>query len=322
MIQLKKKYANLIAVTGLVALLGITSFNQPFKHAEASLSRPSTYHYFYAPIDNPSPAPDHWRLADWNGTSSPNSNNDTRYTRTVDGSYYNYSLTVNNSTDSFLPEGLEITMNFNRSNTSWTQVSGTSLYNPTDYNKIGSDSTVGTISNKVNLRFLNNTNKNFKLFVDLSSSASGIFSTISYSNDIYYNDYETTNFNVVYLPSFSDVNVYFTLGSASRYFDAWYLQDLGVSSAYTEGYDQGETDGYDTGYDTGYDLGFDEGEVVGNNTADSSVLIDAVETVVGISINFILMIMTLSIFDISLMNIFLALIAVLGVIWILKALRG
>jgi hypothetical protein len=105
--------------------------------------------------------------------------------------------------------------------------------------------------------------------------------------------------------SFSTFNLFTDSTSGMRYLDAWYLQDLGVSAAY----EQGIEDGYDDAYQDGY-----------NNSV--SPLWDGLEVFLGVSINFILFIMTLSIFDISLLNIGIVLLSVLGVVWVLKALRG
>jgi hypothetical protein len=119
------------------------------------------------------------------------------------------------------------------------------------------------------------------------------------ANDVYTS---TSYLNSYFLPSYTSISLNNRSISSQSYFDAWYLQDLGVSTA--------------------YEAGVDDGITQGEQSADSTVLLDAVETVVGIGVNFLLMIMTFSIFDISLLNIALVLIAVIGIVWILKALRG
>jgi len=206
------------------------------KPVAASLTPPTTYDYSYT----------------WNATATEQYFNVNGvdsiplYTRTADGAYYNYTTTFN------VIDGLSVTQTFNRSNTIW-QASGTS-WKP-DEDKIGSDGTVGTITNKVYFRFNNQTNKEYKLFLDFSSG--NRYNTLyEYSiNGITYNDNnlfyalaDALFIASIYIPSYSDVIFRQSQSQANaRYFDAWYLQDLGVSAAYQAGLDA-ETNGILTDY--------------------------------------------------------------------------
>jgi hypothetical protein len=303
--KIKNKIFTLLSVFTLVGL----THSLTLKDLNASLTAPADYDYFFRPIDNPSPAVDFWRLGDWNGTISPNGSNDLRFTRTPDSIYFNYSLTTNYSTHSFLPDGLEIIMTFNRSNTSWTQVSGTSLYNPTDYNKIGSDNTVGTLSSKLYLEFDNQTNKNYMLFIDLSSTNNSLNNSgfqIRY-DDIYIIESSTTlimfSFGLylnLYLPAYTNIKYNTTSISQERYFDAWYLQDLGVSDA--------------------YDAGYDAGSINANENAD--LLVTGFTAMVGILVNFVLMIVNLEVLGVSILGIFSIILLFTTIVWVLKLIRG
>jgi hypothetical protein len=396
------KSKQILTLLGVGLITALTT-SPTILQTQASLTAPTSYDYFFRPIDNPSPAPDFWRLGDWNGTSSPNGTNDVRFTRTADLTYFNYTTTRNNSTGSWLPNGLEITMTFNRSNTSWTQVSGTSFYNPTDYNKIGSDASVGNVTKQI-LRFNNQTNKNYNLYHDGSTTANlngaeavNLVYTIdgnpvvtSFSSGAIY--YLTSSImNRFYIPSYSDV-ILSIPSSQTRYFDAWYLDDLGVSASWTagqtdgyddgyldgevagyaegyaDGYDEGYDDGYDQGlidgYTDGYDVGYNEGEDdgywegfssgradgydegyddglsdgydegyevglelgleqgYGNGQDDADLLITGFTAMVGILVNFVLMIVNLEVLGVSILGIFSIVILFTGIVWVLKLIRG
>ncbi len=172
------------------------------------------------------------------------------YTRTPDGVYYNYTSTYN------VIDGLNVTQTFNRSNTTW-QASGT-FYKP-DENRIGSSGAVGSISNKVYLKFDNQTNKDYYLNLDLSSTATSwtefrVVETVD-SNTYIVGGWGTLNefpiagytFTKYVVKAYSIVELFTTSVAQPRYFDAWYLKDLGISDAYQAGLDA-ETDGILTDY--------------------------------------------------------------------------
>jgi hypothetical protein len=178
----------------------------------------------------------------WNW-SNPGSNLPT-YTRTTDGAYYNYT----NTTDF---GGLQITQTFNRSNTGWQAYLGGPNYLPYLTNSIGSNSTVGSIANKIYLKFDNQTNKDYYLYVDIASSVVLNYQIIVNGN-MYISNRESNIFTLsndnylvpIYIPSYSFVEFKnFGSTSGTLYLDAFYLQDLGESDAYANGF----TDGYNDG---------------------------------------------------------------------------
>jgi hypothetical protein len=121
------------------------------------------------------------------------------------------------------------------------------------------------------------------------------------------------NLNRIYLPSFTEVRLVIW-SEYAEYFDAWYLLNLGVNPAYAEGYE----DGYDFAVDgEAYDQGYQDG--LRNNP---NILLNGFQAMVGILVNFALMILNLNVFGVSLLNIFGILALFVGLIWILKIVRG
>jgi hypothetical protein len=209
------------------------------KPVSASLTPPASYDYSYT----------------WNATASEQYLNVNGvdsiplYTRTADGIYWNYTSTFN------VIDGLTVTQTFNRSNTAW-QASGIQ-WKP-DENRIGSDGNVGSLENKSYFKFNNQTFKDYYLYYDNSSIGSGNFRDFQYtissnssvnivnnSSNAWFN--VPSNFQRLFLPSYSYIEFRSLITSVSIYFDAWYLQDLGLSQAYQEGLDA-ETDGILTDY--------------------------------------------------------------------------
>jgi hypothetical protein len=296
---------------GVITLSYISTLGQiqPIQ-IQAALTAPASYDYSYQYNST---------LGFFNYTSS-NGTSPTSiplFTRTVDGVYYNYSHTFSNSnshsnTSNYnLPQGLDITMTFNRSNTSWTDGSPTYTgYYSTD-TKIGSDATVGTVINKVYLQFDNQTNKDYVLYLDLSSSPTGVGYQY-YINSIIASAAQSIDLgaqNTYFIPAYSTVLLRSFSTSSARYFDAWYLKDLGQSAAYNAGVDAGEITGFDNGYAAG----------LGNNP---NILLNGFQAMVGILVNFFLMILNLEVFGVSLMSMFAILAFFVGLIWFLKILRG
>jgi len=302
-----KSWLSVIAITGVMGVpLLIPS--APVLPVDASLTAPASYDYGY--IWNSSGSHQYYVSA--NG-ASPTSI--ALFTRTADGVYYNYSHTFSNSgshsnTANYdLPEGLDITMTFNRSNTSWTDSSPTYTgYYPTE-NKIGADNTVGTVT-KIDLTFDNQTSKDYKLMLDYSSSGATVFLTYSFNGENYGTSisYAHTSLINFIIPAYSVFNIFRTT-SSTFYFDAWYLKDLGVSESYTQG--------NDAGYDTGYDFGYDDG--LSNNP---NVLITGFESLIGMFVNFVFIIFSLEIFGVSILSIAGILFGIVAVVWILKTIRG
>jgi hypothetical protein len=244
------KVAILMGVAGLV--YGTSS--NAFYNVDAALTSPTTWTYGF----NYRAASDLFELRNFNRSNYgwPG------FVRLADGAYYDYEWSSvtghfddgDSSNDAYdppqdiLPDGLEVEMIFNRSNSTWFTGGGnnTGFYFADD-TKIGSDNTVGSIDNKVYLNYNNQTNKDYRLWLDLSSGATTSFQyrvdSNGYGNTelFIYNDAST--YTTLWVSAYTEVNITYGTTSGIRYLDAWYLQDLGVSSSYDEGYDEG----YDAG---------------------------------------------------------------------------
>jgi hypothetical protein len=303
---MKTNYKSVLSTFAIACAVGVPlSFTTAHElPVQAALTAPAGWELKYTNESFPG-----YKISNGTTTTTP------LYTRTADSTYYNYTTTWDNGDSSIIPNGLSITMTFNRSNTTWYDASSGN-YVPND-TKIGSASNyVGSaFNNRIQLTLNNQTNKNYVFWLDLSSSSTDYYFDLLYDNSNYY-FYDTdvlfskNTLKKIYLPSYTDLQLNsLAAGSVAMYLDAWYLDDLGVSDSYNNGYDDGVIDGYDDGYQDAY-----------NDSAYP--LIDAVETVFGIFANFVLMIMSLQIFDISLLNIGVILIAILGLVWVLKAIRG
>jgi hypothetical protein len=277
------KIYKLLALLGVGLITALTT-SPTLKDLNAALTAPASWTFKYTNQDFPG-----YKIRSTTAVISTPA-----YTRTTDGAYYNYTNT------STITTGLTVQHTFNRSNTSWYDNAGTWI--PSD-TKIGSNSSVGSISNKVYINFDNQTNKDYYIYVDFSSTGTSYFvrSTTNGYNE--YNNASTLNHNSfarVYMPSYSQVAYIADTISTLLYFDAWYLLDLGVSDA------------YDAGVDAGYILGQD----------DADLLVTGFQAMVGILVNFILMIANLEVFGISLTGILAIVILFAGVVWTLKLIRG
>ena len=221
----------------LVAMLSVgtalTTMGK-LKPLAASLTPPATYKYSYT----------------WNATASEQYLNVNGvdsiplYTRTADGVYYNYTSTFD------VIDGLSITQTFKRSNTLW-ESSGTS-YKP-NQDRIGSYNDVGN-ANKLYFQISNSTSIDYKLYFDTSSSGQALVIFLSYYDDIPFgrdnvgqlvilNNY----LSMLLIPSYSMFEIDSQSTALAVMFDAWYLQDLGISDAYQAGLDA-QTDGILTDY--------------------------------------------------------------------------
>jgi hypothetical protein len=281
-----KKY-KLLALLGVGLITALTT-SSTLKDLNAALTAPASWTFKYTNQDFPG-----YKLRSTTGVISTPA-----YTRTADGAYYNYTNTSTITTD------LQITQTFNRSNSTWYDNAGTWIPNDT---KIGSDTSVGTISNKLYLKIDNLTTKDYKFYLDVSSTSS---TTNNINYDIKYdtNSYGTTTLdflrasemNTFYLPAFTELYIEALSTSTMVYLDAWYLQDLGVSASYVAGVDAGYIQGQD----------------------DADLLVTGFQAMVGILVNFALMIANLEVFGISLMGIFAIVVLFAGIVWTLKLIRG
>jgi hypothetical protein len=303
-------YIKKISTLAGVGVISILSTFQSFTNVDAALTTPSNYDIAYTSVGGA-----------FIMTAPGYTINSTYplFTRTSDSTYFNYTHNFSsgqhtNTSNFDLPQGLDITMTFNRSNTSWTDASsaGYTGYYATD-TKIGSDTTVGSISNKIDMIFDNQTPKDYILLLDISSTTnnSTIQDYIFTYNTRTYEVYGTvvrlnsSSMKQIYIPAFTQFQFQRFGTSSAVYFDAWYLQDIGFNNA------------YDYGIETGFDNGYAAG--LGNNP---NVLLNGFSAMIGILVNFMLLILNLEAFGISILSVFGVLAFFVGVIWFFKLLRG
>jgi hypothetical protein len=219
------------------------------------------------------------------------------FTRTANGIYFNYEYIGDG--DGLLP--FEITLSFNRSNTSWTL--GTIGYIATD-TKIGSNNLVGTITKKTFVG-INNIESDFLLYYDMSSTSAANRGfnyknnnenviNFSLSRFILVNDV----FNVLYLNAYNNFFLESSSTGGDLYIDSIYFKNLGTSNAFTAGeqsttaYENGFTAGFGDGYqqgvqeDNAYALGYARGLLEGSDMETGSSLLILIVALIG----FILMI--------------------------------
>jgi hypothetical protein len=161
------------------------------------------------------------------------------FEREADGIYWNYFTF-------FDFDGIEVSMQFNRSNTGW--ISSSFNYVPYLTNKIGSDANVGTVTNKVYLQIDNQTNKDYYFSFDASDTAgstrlweltSNGYVLFNWSN--YPTRFDSTSLFKFVIPAFTNVQLKAQSTFGQTYFNAWYLDEIGTSQAFLEGYDVGES---------------------------------------------------------------------------------
>jgi len=245
-----------LGITALVGLVGVscsphttTPTASPLIIRKDALTAPTGYEYSYKRLDGDA----FYTYGGINGESL------VYFTRSVDGSFYNYSSGT--FTPFQWPTGFSISMTFQHSNTIWGYHSNVDKYFPNDSN-IGSDGSVGTVD-KFKVILTNNTSHDFNFILDTSSMSTSFFWFNTNGVAFYHYQYNL-GLNEYYIPAFSSCSITDDANSSSSYFDAFYLDDLGVSTAYTNGYNAG----YSAGYSAGYDDGFDYGYVVGENDGE------------------------------------------------------
>jgi hypothetical protein len=222
------------------------------------------------------------------------------YSRTSDGAYYDYFSGIGSAVGqgfkdaSFNPIGLDISLQFHRSDSTWGTTGGGSRYVPTD-TKIGSSNEVGTTTSKVDLNFNNQTSKDYFLFLDISPSSSDHQWLLKIDNGSYvyvvadYSQYVfKSNMVGILIPSYSNVQFLCPSVSTAEYLGAFYIKDMGVSNSYQEGYDNASGIGqnsYDIlssnallSYSYAYDSGYIDG---GSVMTDIFSLFSSAIAVVG-----------------------------------------
>jgi hypothetical protein len=306
--KLKNKIYTLLSVFTLVGL----THSLTLKDLNAALTAPATFHYSYRQANVDTTSGNNWAIKNNGGTAFSTI---PAYTQTYDGQYYDYVQT----SPTTIKTGLTVSHTFNNSSTSWTNIVST-VYRPNNSaNFIGSNSSSGNTSRKWYVNFDNQTSNDYKIFLDFSSTADiGRVYHLFLNGEVYISNLDSNRLYYVdpyklfqiWLPSYSYVEFY-TENNASNanYLDAWYLQDLGVSDAYNAGYGIGETDGYSSGYSDG----------LNNNP---NILLNGFQAMVGILVNFVLMIVNLEVFGVSIMGIFAIVVLFTGIVWTLKLIRG
>lgn len=232
------------------------------------------------------------------------------WSRTGSGPYNFYSEQVGDG--EYLPKGMTERITI-------TSYTGTYNYNGTYYwltsDDIGS-TTASSISSKVGLEFVNSGVYDYRIHVDLS--ASGGSRTYSYqyssvSSGLSMVDLETTtathtSLDVLVVPAGTSLTYYNSATSSAVLLTAIYYEQLQTSTAISNNDD-------DDFYDAGLADGFDK-------ELDGFTLLNGFESVVGIVLNVFFVVLGVEILGISLLDIFAVVFAVVGVIWILKLIRG
>jgi hypothetical protein len=280
----KKKISALLGV-GLISAL---TFG-PTLNTQAALAAPTDWDFKYTNEDIPG-----YKLRNTTGLISMPG-----YTRTADGAHYNYV-----SNFQVIPS-LNVIHTFNRSNTSWYYNAADSLYVPSD-SSIGASSGQGSVI-KASIYIENYTINNYVLYLDFSSSTSAFwFGFNTGDEDLTIESYYYSgNYITFWLAAGMEVEIFTSETGDGRYFDAWYLEDRGVNDTYYAG--------YGAGYDVGFDDGFDD---------TPSLLVMGFSAMVGILVNFVLMIVNLEVFGVSILGIFSIVVLFTGIVWVLKLIRG
>jgi hypothetical protein len=301
--KLKNKIYTLLSVFTLVGL----THSLTLKDLNAVLTAPASFDFSYRQSNVDTTSGNNWAIKNNGGTAFSTI---PAYTQTYDGQYYDYVQT----SPTTIVSGLTITHTFNNSSTSWSNIVSNVFRPNNSADFIGSNSTSGT-GQKFIITFSNQTNKNYRVYLDNSStgngfisiSVDGLFIIGGDGSNLYSSN---TQFDTHIIYSYSTF-IYYSGPSFNNtsYFDAWYLQDLGVSDSYNGGYETGETDGYSSGYSDG----------LNNNP---NILLNGFQAMVGILVNFALMILNLDVFGVSLLGVFGVISFFVGIIWFLKILRG
>jgi len=278
----KKKISALLGV-GLISAL---TFG-PTLNTQADLDYPDEYTFgYYSSGTN-------WTVEGIETYNNP------QYTRVGTSSPYTYYTTIN------LAVGLTIIVEVTNSNSSWTSIEP---FYPTN--------NITTSTGYIAVHVLNTNFIDYLSFFDFSDSASGHFiveQTLqgeSVSNPTFQYNYqynETTGVRYM-IPSLTSL-IITTFEINSKNLAGVWFEELGYNQSYLNGGDIGYGFGYDDGYDDGY----------GNSP---NLLITGFQAMVGILVNFVLMIVNLEVFGVSILGIFSIVVLFTGIVWVLKLIRG
>lgn len=286
---MKKLLSSILALSATVFMVVFRS--TPIIQAQAALSTPEGVEWSYKSYEVLGSYI--WQTRDYTTSTYYDG---PMYTRFSNGSFNDYATSFDDTLG--LPQGLSLEIRFNKSTTPWADDYG-AFYPYGPY--IGSNNTTGATVKKMSITIDNQSSHDYRFYFDASSSASG-FTVYWYTPQMswdYNSNYYHTNLFPMVIKSYSKISIYQATTSNQSYFDAIYLDDLGLSSAYTNGYTNGDYDGqvegyengYEVGYndgeDDGYEVGYDDGFIVGNDEGQAtiglfSVLAGAVSAVTGI----------------------------------------
>jgi hypothetical protein len=298
----KKKISALLGV-GLIGALTFT----PTLNTNALLSVPTNYDWSYRKINVDTSTGYNWAIKNNGGTTVSHV---PYYNKSFDGTYYDYIHTGYE-----IKTGLTIAHTFNNSTTDWTTISST-VSRPSD-----SADSINALNNfsalQIKITIENDTNNNFLFYLDRSSVGNDndyayIYTISNVQIGGLYNAIfvaGTANLNTFLIPSNTEVSIS-QYGWGDDRFDAWYLQDYGLSSTYSNGYDDAfDIDAYAEGYSDG----------LNNNP---NILLNGFQAMVGILVNFVLMIVNLEVFGVSILGVFSIVVLFTGIVWVLKLIRG
>jgi hypothetical protein len=111
------------------------------------------------------------------------------------------------------------------------------------------------------------------------------------------------------------------------YYKSLYIalkNDIDLTTFYNEGYSDAYFDGYDDGYEEGNLLGYNQGFNEGRDDAidNNFTLMGLIELIIGVVLSMVGWIINIEIFNISIIGILSTLAVGIGIIWLLKILRG
>jgi hypothetical protein len=243
---------------GTLSLLSVLSVGKSFTNVDAAFTPPTTYEVGWNRIPGVSYS---YRSNSGLGPTSVALFN--RYS--IAGYlWYDHEFSDANShtnqANFDLADGLNVLMAFGRSNTTWIDASPTytGYYPSGNVTGVGSNSSVGTIDDKIQVKIENRTNDDYALWIDIDDSTTNTDWLLTLNTEPYFTIggdetyLSVANINRVVVPAQSDVLFKATLTGTSRYLSAWYLENLGESYSIIQAYDDG----------------FDDGVLGGNNMLD------------------------------------------------------
>jgi hypothetical protein len=266
-----------LLILSAVAVVSYATTNFNFVNSQATLSKPSVWDYSYSAGATGNMS---YRSRQ-GGTGDDLYRARAGFRRTTESGWYNYTHILTEDTfdkngfNSVFPNGLEVIMQFKAANNTWVYDNIYQTYEPalnTTY--IGTTSIGDNTNNKVYLQYDNQTNRDYKVWIDMSSMPNDVginakHNTLTFGNADYLLVYQDGNFITLIVNAYSTLTLWTDTTVNARSFDAWYLQDLGINGAYLEGIETtiSETETYITGYDNGYEngviAGYDDGYLNG-----------------------------------------------------------